>query len=98
MNLPIVFHRAASAEFVEASVWYETKRLGLSIEFIAEIDHCISRVSKNPLQFGLVREGVRRVIAKRFPYSVYFRTESDRIVVIAVFHSHREPSIILTRV
>ncbi len=27
MSLPITFHRAASAEFIEASVWYESKRL-----------------------------------------------------------------------
>ena len=38
MSLPVAFHRAASAEFIEASVWYESKRFGLVIEFMAEID------------------------------------------------------------
>lgn len=41
MTLAITFHRAASAEFIEASVWYESKRLGLALEFMAEIDRCI---------------------------------------------------------
>lgn len=50
MSLPIAFYRAASAEFMEASAWYEGKRVGLGLEFIAEIDRCISLVSKNPLQ------------------------------------------------
>ena len=98
MSLPVTFHRAASAEFIEASAWYETKRVGLALEFMAEMDRCVSRVSENPLQFAVVREDVRRIVANRFPYSVYFRAEKHRIVVLAVFHGSREPAIWQTRV
>ena len=42
MSLPVTFHRAASAEFIEASAWYENKRVGLALEFMAEIDRCVS--------------------------------------------------------
>ena len=45
MSLPITFHRAASAEFIAASAWYEGKRLGLAHEFMAEIDRCVSLAS-----------------------------------------------------
>gem|GEM_PF-6233351 len=31
MSLPVIFHRAASAEFIEASAWHETKRIGLAL-------------------------------------------------------------------
>ncbi len=97
MSLPITFHRAASAEFIEASVWYESKRLGLALEFMAEIDRCVSLVAEHSLQFAVVREDIRRVVANRFPYSVYFRAEKHRIVVLAVFHGSRDPSILLAR-
>ena len=93
MSMHITFHRAASAEFIEASAWYEGKRLGLGLEFIAEIDRCVLLASKNPLQFAVVREDIRRVVANRFPYSVYFRAEKHRIVVLAVFHGNRNPTI-----
>ena len=93
MSLPITFHRAASAEFVEASVWYESKRLGLALEFMAEIDRCVSLASESPLQFAVVRGDIRRVVAYRFPYSVYFRVEESRLVVLAVFHGSRDPAI-----
>jgi len=53
MSLPITFHRAASAEFSEASVWYESKRIGLALEFMAEIDRCASLVAEHPLQLPL---------------------------------------------
>ncbi len=97
MSLPITFHRAASEEFVEANPRYESKRAGLALEFMAEIDRCISLASKNPLQFAIVREDIRRVVANRFPYSVYFRAEPHRIVVLAVFHGSRNPTIWLDR-
>ena len=93
MSLPATFHRAASAEFIEASAWYETKRVGLALEFIAEIDRCVSLASKHPLQFAVVCEDIRHVVANRFPYSVYFRAENHRIVVLAVFHGRRDPAI-----
>ena len=72
MSLPITFHRAASAEFIEASAWYEGKRLGLALEFMAEIDRCVSLASEHPLQFTVVREDIRRVVANRFPYQRVF--------------------------
>jgi len=45
MSLAVTFQRAASAEFIEASAWYETKQVGLDVEFIAEIDRCVSLAS-----------------------------------------------------
>ena len=93
MRLPVAFHRARSAEFIEASVWYESKRFGLAIEFMAEIDRCVSLAAENPQQFTFVSEDLRRVVANHFPYSIYFRPEKYRIVVLAVFHSSRNPEI-----
>jgi plasmid stabilization system protein ParE len=60
---------------------------------MSEIDRCISLASKNPLQFAVVREDIRRVVANRFPFSIYFRAEEHRIVVLAVFHGSRDPAI-----
>ncbi|HEU0187511.1 MAG TPA: hypothetical protein VFR06_06425 [Gallionellaceae bacterium] len=75
MSLLITFHRAASIEFIEASAWYESKRRGLALEFMAEIERCVSRASEQPFQFAVIHEDIRRVVANRFPYSVYFRAE-----------------------
>ncbi|HRD90162.1 MAG TPA: hypothetical protein PK752_18175 [Accumulibacter sp.] len=58
---------------------------------MAEIDGCVSLAAEHPLQFAVVREDIRRVVARRFPYSVYFRAEDCRIVVLAAFHGSRNP-------
>ncbi len=97
MRLAIVFHRTASAEFIAASAWYENKRQGLALAFMAEIDRCVSQAAAQPLQYAVVHQDIRRIVAHRFPYSVYFRLEGLRIVVLAVFHSSRNPEIWLTR-
>ena len=93
MSLFVTFHRAASAEFIEASVQYDDKRTGLALEFMTEIERCVSLTSKQPLQFAIVREDIRRIVANRFPYNVYIRAEKHRSVVLAVFHGSRDPAI-----
>lgn len=97
MSLAVAFHRAASREFVEATAWHESKRLGLGVAFLAEIGRCVTLASANPLQFALVHADIRRVVAHRFPYSIYFRAERDRIVVLAVFHGSRSPVVWMRR-
>ena len=97
MSHAVTFHRAASTEFLEASSWYESKRSGLAAEFTAEIDRCVTLVSEKPVQFAVVHKDIRRVIANRFPYAVYYRAEQQRIVVLAVFHSSRNPALRLAR-
>ncbi len=93
MNLNVVFHKAAQAELVEGSTWYESKQRGLAAEFVAEIERCVTLASARPTQFAIVRQDIRRIVAHRFPYCVYFRAEKSRIVVLAVFHSSLDPSI-----
>jgi len=35
---------------------------------------------------------VHRALTRRFPHAVYFVVERERIVVIGVFHQHRDPA------
>lgn len=91
MSLAVTFRRAARTELIAAARWYEARRPKLGAEFIAEIDRCVARAADNPQLFAEVYKSVRRVTAERFPYSVYFREEKKRIVVLAVFHGSRDP-------
>jgi toxin ParE1/3/4 len=93
MSLSVTFRRAARAEFIEAAAWYETQRPGLGVEFIAEIERCVDAAAERPTTYEAIDKDIRRVVANRFPFSVYFRTEERRIVVLAVFHGRRNPAI-----
>ena len=93
MTLPVTFLRAAHAEFIEAAAWYEAQRPGLGTEFIVQIEQCTVLAAEQPQRYAVVHNGTRRITAERFPYSVYFQVQARRVVVLAVFHSSRDPSI-----
>lgn len=89
----VIFRRQARREFDEAGDWYEQERAGLGLEFLAEIERLIHRIASNPEQFPILYRDVRKAVARRFPYCVYFRERNQRIVVLAVFHSARNPVV-----
>ena len=93
MTRSVALRRAAQREFEEAALWYEERRLGLGGEFVAEIERAIGLVAESPERFPIMHHDVRCVRARRFPYSIFFRVESTRIVVLAVFHARRNPTI-----
>lgn len=60
---------------------------------MTEIDACVARAAEQPLHYARVRGEVRRVNASRFPYSVYYLAEAERLVVLSVFHGSRDPAV-----
>ena len=77
----IVFRRQARRNLDEAGDWYEQERIGLGLEFFAEIEHLLQHVASNPEQFPILYRDTRKAVARRFPYCVYFRERNQRIVV-----------------
>ena len=93
MNLPIVLRAEAEAEFDEAFDWYEAQRAGLGVAFSGEVQQVCDRISANPRMHGIALADIRKAVVRRFPYCVFDRPHADRVEVIAVFHTSRDPSI-----
>jgi plasmid stabilization system protein ParE len=91
MALPVVFRHIARQELDDAIWWYESERPSVGIEFAGEVASLLARVAETPKQFRTVRGDVRRGVLRRFPYTIHFLLESNRIVVLAVFHAKRNP-------
>lgn len=89
----VVFRKQARVEFDEAGDWYEKERPGLGSEFLAEIHLLILRIATTPEQFPRLYRDVRKAVARRFPYCIYFHEREQKIVVLAVFHSARNPAV-----
>ncbi len=98
MTLRVVFRRAAKNEFEDAAAWYGERGSGLGDEFVREIDQAIASAAAAPQRYPAVFGDVRRTVARRFPFAVYFRVRSDALVVLAVFHGRRNPTIWRRRV
>jgi plasmid stabilization system protein ParE len=55
------------------------------------VDASFTVLERFPEMFARVHGDVRRVIVSRFPYAVFYQVEADRIVVLAVLHTARDP-------
>ena len=93
MTYRVVFRRAAQREIDDAALWYEERRVGLGAEFAAEVDRAVDSIAQNPSRFPIMHRDLRCIRVRRFPYSVFFRVESARVVILAVFHVRRSPLI-----
>ena len=91
MSRMLLIRPEAQSEVVNAFDWYQRCVPGLGQEFLSEIDHVMNGIAQNPLQFPRVFKSVRRALVRRFPYQVLFVSDEERVVVIAVFHAHRDP-------
>jgi plasmid stabilization system protein ParE len=92
MKRGFVLRRVAEKEYDDSIAWYESERKGLGQEFRATIEQHFQRIADNPKRFPKVRGEVRRaVVLRRFPFVIHFLIEKERIVILSVFHTSREP-------
>ncbi len=91
MKRGFVLRRVAEREFDDSIAWYENEREGLGQEFRATVEEYFQRIADNPEWFPEVRGEVRRAVVRRFPFVIHFLVETDRIVILSVFHTSREP-------
>lgn len=92
MNLPIRLLPEAKDEFDAAADWYEQQRPGLGADFVARVREALHRIAANPRLYPTVQGAARKAPVVRFPYVVLYREDPREIVVIAVFHTRRDPS------
>lgn len=93
MSLPVVLRAEAEAEFDDAFDAYDGQRPGLGSEFAAEVQRVFDRVAANPPIHPVVFADIRKGVVRRFPYCVFYRPHADRVEIIAVFHTSRDPSV-----
>jgi plasmid stabilization system protein ParE len=90
-KLPLVLEPEAEADLLDAWEWYENQRAGLGRDFVQCVDLVFQQVTDGPLKFAVSYGAVRQAMVRRFPYVVCYVIEDDRIAVIAVMHSGRDP-------
>jgi plasmid stabilization system protein ParE len=93
VSLTLVLRPAAQAEFDEAAAWYEAKKAGLGSDFVDEVQHILDTIVGQPDRYPIADGDVREALLSKFPYCIYYRVKPDRLVVLAVFHTARDPAV-----
>ena len=82
----------ALVELAEAAEYYESKAPGLGADFIGEAERVISRIMDFPEAWSRIAENYRHCNFRRFPYAIVYSIEpADEILIVSIFHQHREP-------
>lgn len=96
MSRDVRIEAAARDELAAAVEWYEEQRPGLGDELLDEVEASLQQISSAPL-VNLAVPGcppdspARRVLIRRFPYSVVYLLTDAEIHVIAFAHAKRRP-------
>ena len=76
-----------------AFLWYEKQRPGLGRALALELNAIYERLAENPYLYADIHRGVRRAIARRFPYGVFYLVAENEVRVLSVVDMSRNPSV-----
>ena len=98
MNFTFVIRPEAKADIDSAFDWYQSKREGLGFEFERCLEAAFSRLLHDPESFAFEFDELRRVPVRRFPFGIFYLVDAQEVVVIAVYHSHRDMRTLKSRI
>lgn len=96
--LPVVMLQPAADEFNEALDWFAEQTNDRSLEFAAQVRRASDRLGRLPHIGATVFGPARRVMVRNFDYVLIYIPYDDRVEIISVFHTRRDPAIWQARV
>ena len=81
----------AKNELEAAVSFYESEYPGLGLDFAIEVRRLCRMISESPMSGLEIRPDIRRRILRRFPFSILYIVEGDKVLIIAVAHQSRRP-------
>ncbi len=81
----------ALEEAEAAARWYAERSSAAAMGFSDELNAAESAISQLPDTWPSFEHGTRRYLLRRYPFSIIYRVESDRLLIVAVAHGHRRP-------
>lgn len=90
----IVFHPSAIVDIRLSQAWHVKESKIVADRFSVSIMRTINSLEKFPYSSPICFSNIRRVVVHGFPYNIYYQFENDIIIILAVSHSHRDPTYI----
>lgn len=92
--LPVRFLAAADLEGYEAIEWYEERERGLGIRFRESVERTIGLARNDPFLYQVAEPTyLRRAPVGDFPYILVYSVRDDELLIVAIFHTSRDPLI-----
>ena len=81
----------ALVEAEAAARWYAERSPRAAARFSLELDEAETAIVDRPEAWPTAGSGNRRYLLRRFPFSVIYRVEESRRLIVAVAHARRRP-------
>lgn len=93
MNYRLVIQQEADFELNETAIWYETQQEKLGLRFIDTTLKHLEHVRLNPKHYEKKHKEYREALVPDFPFVIVYRIEKEKhsVIVVAIFHTSRNP-------
>ena len=91
MSHRLVIRQTAKRHIDEAFRWYADQSPKLGGDFLEAVETTLQRVAANPLLYAKLYCDIHRALLPRFPYALFYFIHQERVIVIAVLHTSRDP-------
>lgn len=89
--MKVEFARLAKEQFRLAQAGYRAESLARSKRFAAQVRRVVTLLSEYP-EAGRRFHGFRRIVVQRFPYSLLYVVESERVFILELVYQKQEPA------
>ena len=84
-------HPAALEEAEAATDWYSQRSRRAAERFLDELDSAVDHILQSPSRYPAYQHDTRRMVLRRFPFTIVFREITARLETIAIAHGRRNP-------
>lgn len=91
MTYSISIAEAAENDIREAFLWYEDQKDNLGSTFKNHVNKAVDSIQSNPLKTQVRYGNTRVFFLRKFPYGIHFQVDKNHILIVAVFHTSKDP-------
>lgn len=89
--MQIKLHPKAEIDLDEAVGHYYSIDINLGRKFIFYLDRAFSKILKFPNLYKYETKTAQKLLIEKFPYIVIYEQYEDMIMILAIFHTSRDP-------
>lgn len=88
---PVRIEEDAERELAGSVDFYERRRDGLGLEFGEAVQKEVRLIQAHPERYPLQKDGTRRLVMERFPFTIRFMEMPEEIWIVAFAHTSQDP-------
>ncbi len=89
----VVLTRSAARDIRDAYEYLRERSPQAALQFESEVTTALDALRERAHEFGVWRDFLRRIPLRRFPHGFLYEMNEAEVIVVALAHPRREPTI-----